>query len=126
MFELNQLKIDVTGVLADARINSADNDDGGTLRYLVPLTGNIHQCISDKKVVVKKLDNHKLQKKPLDLNRDRLKTLNERLEEVTELVKESDEKIEVAKTHGVKASQNFEKAHQVIENARESLKVRYS
>ena len=52
--------------------------------------------------------------------------MNERLEEVTELVKESDEKIEVAKTHGVKASQNFEKAHQVIENARESLKVRYS
>ena len=43
---------------------------------------------------------------------------------MTELVKESDEKIEVAKTHGVKASQNFEKAHQVIENARESLKVR--
>ena len=126
MFELNQLKIDVTGVLADARINSADNDDGGTLRYIVPLTGNIHQCNSDKKVAVKKLDNHKLQKKPLDLNRDRLKTLNERLEEVTELVKESDEKIEVAKTHGVKASQNFEKAHQVIENARESLKVRYS
>ena len=50
--------------------------------------------------------------------------MNERLEEVTELVKESDEKIEVAKTHGAKASQNFEKAHQVIENARESLKVR--
>ena len=62
MFELNQLKIDVTGVLADARINSADNDDGGTLRYLVPLTGNIHHCNPDKKTVVKNLENHKLQK----------------------------------------------------------------
>ena len=62
MFELNQLKIDVTGVLADARINSADNDDGGTLRYLVPLTGNIHQCNSDKRTVVMKFENHKLQK----------------------------------------------------------------
>ena len=44
MFELNQLKIDVTGVLADARINSADNDDGGTLRYF-------HQYNPDKKLL---------------------------------------------------------------------------
>ena len=62
MFELNQLKIDVTGVLADARINSADNDDGGTLRYVVPLTGNIHHYNPDKKTVVMKLENHQLLK----------------------------------------------------------------
>ena len=48
--------------------------------------------------------------------------MKRRLEEVTSLVEESDDKIDVAKTHKVKASQNFEDAQQVINDARESLK----
>ena len=60
----------------------------------------------------------------LALFRDRLEALSRKLEEVTDLVKDSDRKIEVAKTHGDQASDNFEKAREVIDNARNSLKVK--
>ena len=53
-------------------------------------------------------------------NRDRLDTLKRRLEEVTGLVVDSDKKIEVAKTHKIKASDIFEKARRIIDNARET------
>ena len=52
--------------------------------------------------------------------RDRLETLKRRLEEVTGLVVDSDKKIEVAKTHKVKATEIFEKARQVIDYARDT------
>ena len=54
--------------------------------------------------------------------RDRLEDLRVKLEAVTNLVTESDGKIEIAKGHGEEANKNYKKAKQIIDNARESLK----
>ena len=55
--------------------------------------------------------------------RDRLEDLRVKLQDVINLVMESNNQIAVAKAHGEEGKRNVEKAKQVIERARESLKV---
>jgi hypothetical protein len=55
--------------------------------------------------------------------RDRLEDLRVKLQDVINLVMESNNQIAVAKAHGEEGKRNVEKAKLVIERARESLKV---
>ena len=55
--------------------------------------------------------------------RDRLEDLRVKLQDVINLVMESNNQIAVAKAHGEEGKRNVDKAKVVIERARESLKV---
>ncbi len=55
--------------------------------------------------------------------RDRLEDLRVKLQDVINLVMESNNQIAVAKAHGEEGKKNVDKAKVVIERARESLKV---
>jgi len=99
----------------------ADNPQpvGQDFQYkLKELSVNVKSVLADAKISSQNSDGETL--------RDRLEELRMKLDEVKDLVTDSDSKIEVAKDHGVKASENFEKAKQVIDNARNSLKVSVS
>ena len=56
--------------------------------------------------------------------RDRLEDLRLKLQDVINLVMESNNQIAVAKAHGEEGKKNVDKAKTVIERARESLKVK--
>ena len=54
-YQLNELQLDVTGVLADAKINSVE-DGGDTLRYELRCTGMIKCCGGSCRVFFSALD----------------------------------------------------------------------
>ncbi len=85
LYEVKKLRVSVVTTLADARINSR-NEDGGTLR-------------------------------------DRLEELGTKLRDVVALVLDSDSQIEDAKIKSKKAKENVKNAKDIIDRARESLKV---
>ena len=84
-YQLRELQVTVTATLAEARINSR-NENGGTLR-------------------------------------DRLEDLRGKLEEVVTLVTNSKKQINEAKDKSVDAKAEVDNAKEVIERARDSLKV---
>lgn len=84
-YQLRQLQVTVKSTLADARINS-QNEEGGTLR-------------------------------------DRLENLRVKLEKVINLIMEADQQVQSAKNQGSEAQRDMMMAKDIVERAREGLKL---
>ncbi|XP_059094696.1 laminin subunit gamma-1-like isoform X3 [Tigriopus californicus] len=84
-YQLRQLQVTVKSTLADARINS-QNEEGGTLR-------------------------------------DRLENLRIKLEKVINLIMEADQEVQDAKNQGSEAQRDMMMAKDIVERAREGLKL---